>query len=333
MHLLAITVTAAWFVLQAPAAQEPRYEKGRTLTRQLLAGDASALEPQLSPQFLQALGGREGIARFAGQISAQAGEEQEVLREAVFREANHTNYYRRSRFARLADVTIRFVIGPDGRVIGGSVRPTQAPAASPHESYRTKAQLRLPFRAPAEGGGWYVGWGGREAIDNYHVVAPDQRYAYDFFVTRGDGAVAAGEGARNEDHHCWGEPIVAPAAGRVVTSTDNVEDNERPGAQRPDVAPPGNHVVIDHGEGEYSLIAHFRRGTVAVRTGQRVEAGQLLGQCGNSGRSTLPHVHYHLQTGAAYGEGLGLPAFFNDYQADGRRVQTGEPRRGQVLLP
>jgi murein DD-endopeptidase MepM/ murein hydrolase activator NlpD len=255
-----------------------------------------------------------------------------VLREAVFREAGHITYYRRSRFERLPDVTIRLVIGPDGRVLGGSVRPTQQPAVSAHLDYRTKAKLRLPFLRPAQGGRWYVGWGGREAIDNYHVVAPDQRYAYDFLVTRGE-AVAAGKGERNEEHFCWNEPVVAPAAGRVAVSVDEVEDNERPGAQRPDVPPPGNHVVIDHGQGEYSLIAHFRRGTVAVRRGEQVRQGQLLGRCGNSGRSSMPHVHYHLQTGAAYSQGVGLPAFFTNYRADDAMVGRGEPVRGQRLLP
>jgi len=335
MHPLLAAGATALVLAQAPAAQreQQQYEQGRALVRQLLAGDVAALEPRLSPDFLAALGGREGIARFAAQIAAEAGAEEQVLREAVFREAGHVSYYRRSRFARLPDVTIRLVIGAGGQVVGGSVRPTQAPAANPHELYRTKAQLRLPFRAPAANGRWYVGWGGREAIDNYHVAAPDQRYAYDFFVTRGGGEVAAGKGERNEDHYCWGEPVVSPAAGRIAVSVDGVEDNERPGSQRADVHPAGNHVVIDHGRGEYSLIAHFRRGSVAVRQGQPVRAGQLLGRCGNSGRSSIPHVHYHLQTSAGFGDGLGLPAFFSNYLANGRPVRRGEPVRGQALLP
>jgi hypothetical protein len=333
MHPLFSAGAAALILAQSPAApEEPHYEKARTLVRQLLAGD-DAVEPQLSREFLDALGGREGISKFARQIAAEAGTEEEVLREAIFREAGHINYYRRSRFARVPDVTIHLVIDPSGRVLGGWVLPTQAPAANPHEDYRTRAHLRLPFRSPAREGHWYVGWGGREAIDNYHVVAADQRYAYDFFVTRHDGSSAAGKGDRNEDHFCWGEPVVSPAAGRVIASIDGVEDNEQPGSERADVHPAGNHVVIDHGRGEYSLLAHFRRGTVAVRAGQQVRAGDLLGQCGNSGRSSMPHVHYHLQTTPTFGEGFGLPAFFNDYLANGGTVRTGEPVRGEAILP
>jgi murein DD-endopeptidase MepM/ murein hydrolase activator NlpD len=164
------------------------------------------------------------------------------------------------------------------------------------------------------------------------VIARDQRFAYDFLVTRGR-AVFSGSGARNEDHFCWGEPVLAPAAGRIMRAVGNVADNERPGVQREEVAAPGNHVVIDHGNGEYSLIAHFRQGSLAVEEGQQVTAGTILGRCGNSGRSSIPHVHYHLQTGAAYGEGEGLPAFFTDYLVNGAPVASGEPVRGQRIVP
>lgn len=322
-----VTIAAA----QVPADAEGM-ERGRALTQLLLSGDVAVLEPQLAPSFLEGIGGREALAQFARQIAAQAGPEQQVLREAIFREAGHLSYYRVSRFEKLPDVTTHWVIGPDGRVVGMSIRPSARPAASPHLDYRTRAQLRLPVGRPAEDGRWYVAWGGRTLIDNYHAAAPDQRFAYDFLVER-DGAVFASDGTRNEDHFCWGEPVLAPAAGTVVQAVGDVPDNERPGVQAPGVSPPGNHVVIDHGSGEYSLIAHFQHGSLAVRPGQRVSAGERLGACGNSGRSTLPHVHYHLQTGPAYGQGVGLPAFFHGYEADGVAVARGEPVRGQRLLP
>jgi murein DD-endopeptidase MepM/ murein hydrolase activator NlpD len=117
----------------------------------------------------------------------------------------------------------------------------------------------------------------------------------------------------------------------VVVAVDFVADNA-PGTLNADY-PPGNHVVIDHGNGEHSLLAHLRRGTVEVRAGDDVEAGALLGRCGNSGRSSMPHLHYHLQTGAAYAEGVGLPAFFRGYLSGGRLVERGEPVRGEWLAP
>jgi murein DD-endopeptidase MepM/ murein hydrolase activator NlpD len=92
-------------------------------------------------------------------------------------------------------------------------------------------------------------------------------------------------------------------------------------------------VVIDHGDGGFSMIAHFRLGSLAVRQGQHVAQGTLLGRCGNSGRSDLPHVHYHVQTRAGYGEGDGLPVPFSGYFLGGTYVPQGRPVRGDYLTP
>jgi murein DD-endopeptidase MepM/ murein hydrolase activator NlpD len=91
----------------------------------------------------------------------------------------------------------------------------------------------------------------------------------------------------------------------------------------------GNHVVLDHGNGEFSFLCHFKKGSVAVKTGQKVKAGEPLGQCGNSGNSSEPHLHYHLQTTAVPFHGAGLPAQFLRYRANGETVERGEPTQGQ----
>jgi murein DD-endopeptidase MepM/ murein hydrolase activator NlpD len=97
--------------------------------------------------------------------------------------------------------------------------------------------------------------------------------------------------------------------------------------------PLGNYVVIDHQNGEYSFLAHLKQGSVAVQVGVRVEPGDLLGLCGNSGNSSEPHLHYHLQNAPGFPGGQGLPAQFQSYTADGVMVERGEPVRGQVVAP
>ena len=81
----------------------------------------------------------------------------------------------------------------------------------------------------------------------------------------------------------------------------------------------GNYVVIDHENGEYSLLFHFQQGSVAVHPGERVAMGQFLGLCGNSGASDMPHLHYHLQaTPDPLGfDAEGLPIQFRSYRANG----------------
>ena len=56
----------------------------------------------------------------------------------------------------------------------------------------------------------------------------------------------------------------------------------------------GNYVVIDHGNGEYSIYAHLQPGSVAVTVGQKVTAGQPIGKIGSSGNSTEPHLHFQV---------------------------------------
>jgi murein DD-endopeptidase MepM/ murein hydrolase activator NlpD len=330
--LCAMSALLLPLLLTATQSDAEALERGRAATALFFSADPAPLADTMTPDMLAAVGGRDGVGRLAAEVERIAGREAEVLRESGYREEDFVSYYRQSRFDRAGSVTVNWVFAAaDGRIGGASVAPSVTPAATPHEGRRTRAKLRLPFGRPADGG-WYVSWGGRDAVSNYHVIAADQRFASDYLLT-GNGRFAANGGRRNEDHYCWNQPVLAPAGGRIVSAVGDIADNPSPSVVTPGVPAPGNHVVIAHGKTEHSLIAHFRQGTLAVRVGQKVRAGQLLGLCGNSGNSSQPHVHYHLQTGRSFGEGLGLPAFFNRYEADGVPVERGEPQRGQVVVP
>ncbi len=301
--------------------------EGRACTELLYAGDTAALWERLGDALRELFGEPEKLAAFRLVVGDQLGEEEELLDEEVVDEGALRVYVRRARFAKLErPVRVTFAFSPTGRVEGFRVAPEAVAAPSEHLDYETRTPLRLPFAA---GDAWTVFWGGREIEQNYHAAYLDQRFAYDFLMAR-DGTTHAGEGARNEDYFCFDRPVVAPGAGVVVAAGDGVPDNV-PGEMNPR-QPLGNHVVIDHGNGEFSFLAHFRRGTVAVEEGQRVEAGAPLGRCGNSGNSSEPHLHYHLQDAPEFQQGgRGLPSFFLDYRADGQPVARGEPVRGQVV--
>ena len=305
--------------------REGAFEKGRTFTRWILLGHTDSLYQVMSPEFKKAVGGKEGLQNLTQQLAVQAGKEVKVLQEEAFLEAGHTSYYRISNFERLPNATAHWVWDSTGTLIGATITPTPQPADSNKLDYKIKAQLRLPFK-----GEWYVAWGGRTPMHNYHVVAPDQRFAYDFVKIQGN-KFFRNQGARNEDYFSWEQPIYAPAAGKVVVAIDSVADNV-PGEKNAQM-PPGNHIIIDHGNGEFSLLAHFKKGSLKVKKGQQVKAGDLLGLTGNSGNSSMPHLHYHLQTGAAYKAGLGLPAPFQKYTSGSRYVAEGEPVRGEYISP
>jgi murein DD-endopeptidase MepM/ murein hydrolase activator NlpD len=71
----------------------------------------------------------------------------------------------------------------------------------------------------------------------------------------------------------------------------------------------GNYVLIDHGNGEFSLLGHLMKGSLQVKAGNRVKRGQAVAKAGNSGSSNNPHVHYELRTGRDL-KCDGLPATF-----------------------
>jgi hypothetical protein len=300
-------------------------ELGRQYTAWFYAGEADRLWERFSPEMKQALGSAGALRGFREQVAAQVGTEEEVLSEEVAAVPPYRVYVRKVKMSKAPmAVVVQWTLDQAGGIAGFFVRPGEA-APSKHLDYQTKAPLRLPFE-----GEWHVVWGGRTIDDNYHVVAADQRFAYDFLVVEG-GSSFKGDGKANEQYHCFGKPILAPAAGTVAAVADGIEDN-RPGEMNA-LQPPGNHVVLDHGNNEFSFLAHLKKGSVAVKVGDRVEAGARLGVCGNSGNSSEPHLHYHLQSTPRFGAGEGLPAFFNGYVADGKPVERGEPRKGQVVRP
>ncbi|WP_456314699.1 M23 family metallopeptidase [Pseudomonas shirazensis] len=192
-------------------------------------------------------------------------------------------------------------------------------------NYKTKTVLELPFD-----GEWYINAGGKSLEQNHHF-APHrhQRYAMDI-VQKVNGMITqTGKGTKNEDYYCFGKRLNAPGDGKIAVVVNNIEDNV-PGVLNTDQAW-GNYLVIDHLNGEYSCMVHFKKNSIIVAVGDNVVRGQMVGQVGNSGNSTGPHLHYHLQTAVSRSTGVGLPIQFVNYFADDVFTQRGEPVTYQTV--
>ena len=187
------------------------------------------------------------------------------------------------------------------------------PVAFPMSLEKTtpSATVRLPADVPLK-----VAWGGDKIETNYHTVAPDQRWAYDFLV---EPYVNGSD--KLEDYGCYGIPVLAPISGLVTIAHDG-EPDEVPGVVSNNyTAPTGNHVVIQLQEtGTYLVIAHLKPGSVAVKAGETVEEGQVIGACGNSGNTSEPHIHIHhqRQDPAVFPLNFaeGLPLYFRDHNGN-----------------
>ena len=166
-----------------------------------------------------------------------------------------------------------------------------------------KTKLSLPFK-----GRWLVFWGGDTKELNLHHDAPNQKFAFDFLGADEDGKTHKAEGKVNEDYFAFGREVLAPADGVVTDVINGVRDNT-PGSMNPYSAL-GNAVFIQHREHEVSVLAHLKLGSIKVKVGDTVKKGQIIGLCGNSGNSSEPHLHYHLQNTPIIQDGTGIKCYF-----------------------
>ncbi|MCG7377288.1 M23 family metallopeptidase [Paenibacillus sp. ACRSA] len=166
-------------------------------------------------------------------------------------------------------------------------------ALKPHEDTDNKF-TQTEFQFPMKGD-WFVFWGGNDVLSNYHYEHETQRYALDIVRTK-DSFSYQDDPTKNENYYAFGEPLYAAADGTVVEIKNDLPDNT-PGVMNAE-EPAGNFVVIDHGNEEYSITAHLKEGSVAVKKGGKVKQGDLIGELGNSGNSSEAHLHFQVSDGA-----------------------------------
>lgn len=218
----------------------------------------------------------------------------------------------------LYDVRFAFkepaALGIDEALVALKAGGATTSLAVPIGTYSQKTKLRFPIA------GDFMVVTGHATSEGGHEER-SQLYAYDIVGLGSHLELLRGDGSKNSDFVGYGLEVLAPAAGVVVYERNDVADNPASGNQDfpsllklPD--PPwgvaGNCVVIDHGNGEFSLLAHMQPGSVRVKKGDRVKQGDLLGRLGNSGATTGPHLHYHLMDGPVILKSDGLPAQFEN---------------------
>lgn len=156
----------------------------------------------------------------------------------------------------------------------------------------------------------------------------DQAYAFDMFMPAPDGKPYKNSGKANTDWPAYGQPVVADGPGVIAIAVDGIPDNT-PGAVNA-YDQHGNYVVIDHQNGEFSLVAHLIPGSLRVRVGQAVTAGTELGRCGNSGQTTNPHVHWQVMDSAMASSARPVLQRYLSYDRNGQPY-SGMPDRGDHI--
>ncbi len=158
--------------------------------------------------------------------------------------------------------------------------------------------------------------GGDTPNVNDHVRVRAQYYAIDFMKTGGPSqrALVKTTGTSVEDFYSWGAEVLSPVAGEVESAVDILPDN--PLGTKDTKNPGGNQVIIKAGEHTFVFLAHMQKGSLKVKAGDHVVSGQVLGLCGNSGNTTAPHIHMHIQDGPTLNEGTGQNLIFHDIDVE-----------------
>lgn len=144
--------------------------------------------------------------------------------------------------------------------------------------------------SPPVFGNWLISQG----HDGEHTHRGEWKDAWDFVIKDDQGNQYKNDGKFQEDYHCFGKPVIAPAGGEVVHIIDDVEDNLIGDSNLSQNW--GNSIVIMHGYQLYTQLSHLKKGSIKVKKGDNVKPGDILASCGNSGRSPEPHLHFQVQS-------------------------------------
>ena len=151
-----------------------------------------------------------------------------------------------------------------------------------------------------------------------------QRYAIDWVQAQTvDGKLTTWRGPedQNASYFCYDQPIFSVADGTVVAASDGMAENVPHSGTRAESIgfdnAGGNHVVVEIAPHRYAFYGHMRPGTVRVKVGQRVRVGDVIGHVGNTGSSTEPHLHFHVDDEPSFLAGDGAPFEFSKGLASG----------------
>jgi len=189
----------------------------------------------------------------------------------------------------------------------------------------------LAIAAPLRGDRWLAGDGCCDSTRHVRATLPingklanSQRFAIDWEKLDAENRIYTGDAKNPENYICYGEDVLAVANAEVIAAMDGLSD-QVPG-KLPDSIDisqaDGNHIILLLSSGHYALYAHLKPGSLRVKKGDRVQAGQVLAQIGNTGNTSEPHLHFHLMDGPSALASNGIPYVIQSFETSGKARST-----------
>jgi hypothetical protein len=226
------------------------------------------------------------------------------------------------------------IVGKNGATIEKTVKGT------------TAAVVQEPARVlhpPFHGAGW-VAFNALSNPDHRRSFVPvdgkvriAQRFAIDWMRLGPDGRLFHNDSKSNANFYDYGAEVVAVADGRISDLKDGLPQNV--GSNEPssraitleNIA--GNYLILDIGKGQFALYAHLQPGSLRVKLGDQVKAGEVLALLGNSGNSDAPHLHLHLMDANSPLGSEGLPYELDTFTEQGVIEDPDMLDTGQAWRP
>ncbi len=252
-------------------------------------------------------------------LQAQAGKI--LLRDFLKYEQQGIYIVYKTKFER-ALLTVNIALDKSLKISGLFIKPYVESNLPKIERNATK--LKLPFKEE-----WTIFWGGDTKELNYHVSNQAQKNAFDIVIMNESGKPFKTDGKANEDCYAFGKELLAPCDGEVVLVVDGVKDNVPGEFNAMNV--PGNTVIIKTDNNEYLFFAHFKQHSIKVKQGQKIKQGELLGLCGNSGNSSEPHLHFHIQNTENMNVATGVKCYFDNIVVNGAPKTDYSPVKSEKI--
>lgn len=152
------------------------------------------------------------------------------------------------------------------------------------------------------------------------------RYAIDFVRVDGRGRTGVAGSDRVRDVLGYGAPVLAVADGVIASTRDDMAEAATLSANRKHAQADatGNYVSLHLADGRVVFYEHLKPGSVRVKPGQQVKAGQVIGALGFTGDSTGPHLHFSVASADSPLGAEGLAFTFEHFELLGRYADLGQ---------
>lgn len=179
----------------------------------------------------------------------------------------------------------------------------------------TTPENGINLQFPLKGKNYLFAQAGASWLSNHHSNAGSQKYAQDIIQLNSFGRSSSRfNPTALEEYEIFGQPVYSPCDGIVIVVSDGFEDLS-PGVPGDELNAAGNHIYIQcEALDAHILLAHMKQGTILPLTGSRVKTGEMVGQVGNSGNTSEPHLHIHARRGGNLDDGLagtGIPIMYD----------------------